>query len=214
MNLWGAITCRNTARAASRKSSMTLGSTYQSRYSPRFGEAPPLMSWTTMAARTETSRLATRARTMARVLGRTKAQSGSGEDSTISWVRRSRSRQTRSPAKYMAIRTGKIAKAPLRLWITIRVTGWTPTPSKVSASQRLDTPRITPSTKRMMKPGLPSTWPKSRRVRARSCCSAAEAPKRGRVRTDARSGAGALTSGAALARLRTRPGRSPKRNRP
>ncbi len=45
-----------------------------------------------------TARVATSTSTIASTLGRAKAQSETGVASMISWVRRSRSRQTSSPA--------------------------------------------------------------------------------------------------------------------
>ena len=50
-----------------------------------------------IAARTLTSRVEISTSAMAAVLGSTKAQSGTGVASMISWVLRSRSRQTSSP---------------------------------------------------------------------------------------------------------------------
>ena len=78
--------------------STAAGRTYQARYLPSWMSKKPFDSCTAIPATTLVSRVATSTRAMAMVLGTTNVQSGAAVASTISWVLRSRSRQTSSPA--------------------------------------------------------------------------------------------------------------------
>ena len=98
MNLCGETAWKKTARTAIRVQSRAFGRMYQNRYRSGWMSVNPFASWMAMPISELASSIEIRTRAMARVLGTTNAQSGTAVASTISWVRRSRSRQTSSPA--------------------------------------------------------------------------------------------------------------------
>ena len=98
MNFCGEIAWKKTARIATSVQSRAMGSTYQKTYFSSWTSKKPFEAWTATPATALTSSVTISTRASARVLGTMKVQSGAGVASTISWVLRSRSRQTSSPA--------------------------------------------------------------------------------------------------------------------
>ena len=87
-----------TARMAVRIRLTLVGATYHRRYLAGSNSVQPFSTCTNMAMATPNSRDTTRTPEMARIFGAANTQSGAGVESMISSVRRSRSRQTSSPA--------------------------------------------------------------------------------------------------------------------